>query len=511
MFEILILILLTIILRIIPKFIKNRINGDTWYHFAMAESIRNNNFSIPKRIKGYLLPNLYDYPYFYHYLLSFLSLKQRIKYERIYSAVLDALFVILAYFSFIYLYAKIGIDSSLAFFSALLLSISPTLLKVSMGPRAFDATPRVLGELLVFGFFIAMFFFYQEQSYLAYGIGVFFAALSLITSKFSAQVIFIFSLIIGSILNSLVIVLAPIAVFLIAIIISKERYMTILIGQYQHLKRFAKITKNEVEFISSINRFEQYKLFFKYLVSFQIKKAYLVFHSKLSYLNFIIKDIEVFLVLILMISFNIDTSNNSLSFIYAWFAAGFMSFILTGSHAFKFIGEADRYLEYAIFPTFVFLTIYLQNNILWLFLPFTLLYIYNVFIYSFTSKYKLEDLFKATEFIKNNYRREEYRLLGLVETNSFYYGEILTGLKCMAASEFSTENCGEELWKKYYQPIMPIRTNDFEWMYQEFGVNIILAYQPYIDEIKKTYNHEYKFDGYKEVYNKNDFVVYEKI
>ena len=167
-----------------------------------------------------------------------------------------------------------------------MLSLSPTLLKVSMGPRAFDATPRVLGELLVFGFFIALFYFFEEKSYLAYLIGIFLGALSLITSKFSSQVILLFSMFIGVVLNSVAIVLAPFFIFMIAVVISKERYMTILIGQYQHLKRFAKITKNEVEFIASINRWEEYKKFFKYMLSFQIKKAYSIFHTKLMYLNY---------------------------------------------------------------------------------------------------------------------------------------------------------------------------------------------------------------------------------
>ena len=44
--EVIMLISLTFFLRVLPKFINNKINGDTWYHFAMAESIRNNNLSI---------------------------------------------------------------------------------------------------------------------------------------------------------------------------------------------------------------------------------------------------------------------------------------------------------------------------------------------------------------------------------------------------------------------------------------------------------------------------------
>jgi hypothetical protein len=511
MIEVLILLLVSIILRIIPKFIKNKINGDAWFHITMAESIRNNNFSIPKNIEGYLLPNTYSYPYFYHYLLSFLSLQQRIKYEKFYSAILDAAFIITSYFCFIYLFDKLGIDINLAFYSALLLSISPTLLKVSMGPRAFDATPRVLGELLVFGFFIGLLFFYTEKNYLAYVIGIFFGAMSLITSKFSSQVLFLFSLIMGLVLNSLAIAIAPFFVFIVAIVISNERYMTIFIAQYQHLKRFSKITKNEVESLASLNKIEEYQKFFKYLGSFQIKKAYIVFHNKLIYLNFMIKDFEIFLVLILPLFFSYSINDNSLNFIEAWFIAGFISFIITGTHAFKFIGEADRYLEHAIFPAFVLLIIYLENNLLWLFIPFILLYIHNVFIYSYFLNYKLEELYEAADYIKNKYTYEEDKLLGLIESNTFYQGEILTGLKCMASSEFSTESWGEELWNKYYDPVLPVRTNNFEWMNQKFGVNIILAYSPYIKEIKENYDLEYNFKGFKEVYSKNDFVVYEKI
>jgi hypothetical protein len=239
----------------------------------------------------------------------------------------------------------------------------------------------------------------------------------------------------------------------------------------------------------------------------------MIFHSKLTYINFIFKDFEIFLVFLILIFTNSFTfiNNSELDFIYAWFIAGVISFLITGTHTFKFIGEPDRYLEYAIFPTFILLVIYLKNDVLWLFIPFIVLYIYNILIHNYKLEYKLKSLYEATNFIKKNYSVNDNKLLGLMNSNPFYQGEILTGLKCMSASEFSTESWGEELLNRYYYPIYPIRTNDFEWMYKEFGVNMILVYKPYLEKIKKSYNHEYNFCKFKEVYNKNNFLVYIKI
>ena len=124
----------------------------------------------------------------------------------------------------------------------------------------------------------------------------------------------------------------------------------------------------------------------------------------------------------------------------------------------------------------------------------------------------LRDLYCATKFISYNYNCNDYKLLGLISHSSFYQGKLLTGLDTMvsSASEFSKTNWRNNLWDKYYKPEYPVRTNDFEWMQQEFGVNIILAYQPYIESVMLSHNHKYNFGEYTEVFNKNNFVVYVK-
>lgn len=505
--DILSLSIFTIILRIIPKFFNNKINSDTWGHFVLAESIRRNGFKIPNKVDGYLLPNEFDYPFGFHILLSFIPLEYRIKFERVISAFFDTIFVVIAYLLFTYLFPLFDIEISLAFYCSLLLSLSPTLLKVSSGPRAYDATPRVFAELLIFLYFICMLFFYIDGNYFSYLIAIFIASISLLTSKFSLQVLILFSLIMTIFLNSLSLFIAPIFVFITALILSNGKYMKIFLGQLKHLHLLA--TKNRDTF--TVNRIEDYKQFFVHIMKFDFKNAYRIFNNKLVYLNFIYKDFEILILIVLFYFIGNTIENEYYVYFYSWFVAGFISFLITGNHQFKFIGEADRYLEYSIFPVYMLIIVNLQEDVMYLFVPFFILYIYNVLKYSHGKKYKLSELYNVTSFIKKQYSNNTHKLLGLLENETFYQGEVLTGIDTIAASQWTLESWGEELWNKYYYPEYPIRTNDFEWMYTKFGVNLVLVYEPYITMIKEKYGHEYKFDNFQQVYNKNNFIVYEKV
>ena len=513
MLEILMLYSLVVILRIVPKFLNNKINSDTWYHIVCADNIRKNKHGIPKNLEGYLLPSGYNYPFFYHFLLSVVPTQTIIKYERMISGLFDGVLIVISYVMF----GQVLGDSVLALELSILLAFSPTLLKVSTGPRAYDLTPRVFSELTTLIYFLAMYQFYLSSDYLFYLVALFFGAVSFLTNKFSIQVIPIFCLFMGTYLGSISILVSPLYVFVLTIILSNDRYFKAVKQHFIHLYKYATELKNQDSFcVKHFNSICQYKQFFRSLITLKLKAAYRILHANLVYFNFAYKDFEFFILLALVsvggLSY-LDGATSNDSYLVAWLISGILTFVITGTYSFKFIGEADRYLEYAIFPLYIFLSVVLEEYFILFLVIFILSYLYNIYIFSRSKGVILHDLYNATKFIKNNYNCNDYKLLGLISHSSFYQGKLLTGLDTMvsSASEFSKTNWKNNLWDKYYKPEYPVRTNDFEWMQQEFGVNIILAYQPYIESVMQSHNHEYNFGEYSEAYNKNNFVVYEKI
>lgn len=512
MIEVLALFTLVVIIRIIPKFINTKISSDTWYHISCADNIRKNKHKVPEKLEGYLLPSGYNYPFLYHFVLSFIPTQKIIKYERVFSAVIDGIMIVISY----YMFSQILNDKDIALNLSILLTLSPTFLKVSTGPRAFDLTPRVFGELTTLLYFLAMYQFYLTNDFAFYFISITFGSISFLSSKFSVQVILIFSILMSVFIGSIEILLSPILSFIFAIIISDGKCMTLIKQQCTHLYKYATELKNIDGFIGQINSIQQYKEFVKSCVSFNLIKAYKILQLKLIYLNFFYKDFEYFILLVLFVQSSFFLVEGPLFidiYVTAWLSSGIFTFIITGTNALKFIGEADRYLEFAVFPLYVTLSVFLNENFIIIFTLFLLLFLYNLFVFCKSKSFNLNDLYSATDFIRSNYNAENNNLLGLVSHSSFYQGKLLTGLDTMvsSASEFSKTNWKNNLWDKYYKPAFPVRTNDFEWMQQEFGVNIILAYQPYIESVMQSHNHVYNFGEYIESYNKNNFVVYVKI
>lgn len=509
MIEIMFLLILTFALRLIPRYIfQLPINSDTWFHITYAEEISRNGKKVPSDFKKFLLNNEVVYPFFYHYLISFISFKNNIKLEKYYSAIIDTLFVLVSYIVIIH----ITQHEDIALISALLLAISPSLLKVSTGPRAYQGTPRVLGEFLVFCSILSFYFFWQDSNYLWFVLSVITGSLSLLSSKFSVQVLVLFLPTIALFINSIAPIILLIFMFIFAIIFSKDKYMTILIGHYNHLYNYATVIKKQWKEINELNQPKDYILFFKKVFSLKIVDALKILNGKLLYLNIIYKSPELYIFALYILYYG--TTNEFDAFLLGWAFSGLIFFFIVSTYSFKFIGEAERYIEYSLFPIILFISLNSNENTLTsIILFFIALYSLNIYkIKRSASKNKNYEkhLIEASDFLKVSYD-ENNNLLPLISKTTFHQGAILTGMNILATTQYDRKKFGEDKWDKLYELGFPLFTNDFKWLEETYGINFILVYTPFIKKAQEESSFIYKFDGYKEVYNKNDFVVYEKI
>lgn len=181
-------------LRAIPRVqVPGAISFDTCFHLYFARHIRDNGYRAPD-FSLLNMPYPAYYPWAYHFLLAVFPEKARLFAERFSGAFFDLLLCI-----GVYLFAGIVFSGNedaclLSLTCAFLFALSPALLRMGSGPRAYSGSPRVLGQLLYFAHVI--------MSYLALSTGSAWAAIGSLlagacmayTAKFANQVLIFFGI-----------------------------------------------------------------------------------------------------------------------------------------------------------------------------------------------------------------------------------------------------------------------------------------------------------------------------
>jgi hypothetical protein len=141
----------TFVLRVAPRWrLGHAISSDGYYHLAMARAIRENGRRLPDMHPRLALPHRYTYPFLYHWILAAVPSAWAERLERVSSAVCDAALVAWTWFVAWRALSAAGVETApqIALWSAAATAIAPALLRVGGGPRAYQGTPRTLGQLL---------------------------------------------------------------------------------------------------------------------------------------------------------------------------------------------------------------------------------------------------------------------------------------------------------------------------------------------------------------------------
>lgn len=462
-------LLLTFLLRIIPKINTTSIAPDSYFHLFLKNTIADAQ-QTPANIDRILINNELNYPYGFHWFLSFIPKRFDLMVDKYTSAFLDTLYVLFTYLFCLY----ITESSLISLYSAIFISISSVFLRVSNGPRAYNLTPRVFGELLTLIYFIALLLYFHTQSIAFLAIASIIIPFIIISSKFSFQVILFFT--ISFVFLGNIDLLLTLAVSLgVGFIIFRKSLFSILIAHYEHSIFYYKYNQQKYLWPNIISLKGYKNLFLKKLKSKEFTLWLYQENSLYHQLLFIHWPIFVILYFSLF-------SDLTSKFDNEYFYLLLCSFILSLLINFKpllFLGEAERYVEYTLFiQAIVFSYICVEFNMEFLFYIFCLQSILGYFYYiKIFKRYNshngllLEDIKKISHIVDT--ADNKVLPLGGIHWSLLYHS---TKLKIVMVLQNNEKKYSYEKWYKilgnYPFPGVPIKE-----LYEEIPFEYILIPQ----------------------------------
>ena len=416
-----ILIFLCFLLRAFPRLrLKNVFLSDTYFHLYCAGVIRDNGHRLPNKFSKVILNHTYTYPFGYHYLLSLFPLHSRLWFERITGAVFDTINLILIYLFSGWAFTYFGKDTSsqrIPLMVALLFTFSPGLLRTGNSPRVYNGSPRVLGQTFYLIHLLGGFYAYATQNFLVLALSLLAGALLIITSKFGIQVLVFFG--IGFILFfESYYMLLLIGCFFLAFVGMRRKVLWVILGQIHHSLFYAKYLQ-AVFLYPWVKTLPSYFLGFlgqvwQLLYEFRFWNAIRWFFSERYFLHILMTNYPQFFLFFYYVQ-QFPQMNILDHFFLVWMGLGLVWFLITTLRPFLFIGEAERYLEYAIFPSLFLLLKFLPEKLeglIGVFLVYSILYaLFALIQYQKQYRQKHEHFFEDKATLKSLNQLEEGVLL----------------------------------------------------------------------------------------------------
>nr|WP_321266959.1 hypothetical protein [uncultured Sulfurimonas sp.] len=343
-------------LRLLPRIIlKNSWNSDTYFHVATSRMIRKNNHKIPITKDIFSLKNEIDYPWLFHWFLSFVPNNKIYLAEKTISPFLDTLHVAIAM-----LFTKtLFVDTSyenIYLMVGILIATSPSFLKVGIGPRAYNATPRVFSQLLFILSFSAIVLYYHTGNIWYLPLSIIFSAAIFLSSKFGIQILFLLSsvlLFFGYVVPFIVMIIG----FLFSLLLFRKHIILILKNHFISMHYYS--TTLLENFYGLLEQKACIKCYFKRvktnLFTPKFFNWFFMEQNPWHILLFFMPQV----LFILFFKFNV---NSSTELIYDIFLASFIIFVLVSFKYFAFIGEAERYLEHTVLFQYILFSIYLTDK-----------------------------------------------------------------------------------------------------------------------------------------------------
>lgn len=503
-------------IRVLPRIIRpGAVSTDTYYHLCAAEAIRQNSFKVPERLKEYLMNSPYDYPPIFHCLLALFEKSKREWLERYISAAIDTLHAI-AVLLFTYYFFKnvFPVENHIQYslVTTVLFLSSPALLSISAGPRAYQATPRVLGEFLAGLSFMASFLYYFNGSMLWGTVSVLASAVALLTSKFSAQVILFFSLILALFLKSIFFFLLPIFALIAAMVLSGGYYLKVLKGHFGHLYIFKKVTMKKYLSVKNKNRLIDVTSLLRDLF-YNYKKAFNTLFINNTFLIVAIRNPQLALLvpiyMVLLPHFDIREPR---FFLTAWVVASLICFVVTSLKPFQFLGEGDRYLEYSILPQMILFTAFVMPShsksvLIWVLLGYHfVLYIVNVLAFTKICRKdpKLEkDKEEVFDFLKNDVQYIKMLPIGMIYELAYKTG---CGI-LFPSGNFAINYISEKEYNDLYE-IYSIPNRDIYGLVKRYNLDSLFVSKKAVADVAQKYGVVYDFSGFEKVFENDSYAVY---
>lgn len=354
-----------------------RFGSDHYFHLNIIQLIKKNRHRFISRYTNFIGNEYIAYPQLFHWILSFLNVNNPARVNFFYKSFiffLDVLCFFLFFHTDLLKFSSRFSELHIFLYAALLLLFTPfNYVRWNAANAGFSARSLglFLGRLFVYLF---VYYLYHPHYYLI-GIIIFVAYLILISSQFAAQYI-IFLCVIYAIttLNALVL-LIPVVAFGLFYGLHRQIALNYIRGQYQHKKVYAGYfaKRGILKYRPGIWQDFIYDFWIKLKRQGVRAFPYIQYNSVVTvFWGFTI--LPILLYFLAQVTF-VHNKSSLMGFIgmiplFQVVLASLLIFLLTSFAATRFLGEPERYLEFAT-PAMIFLFIqFLGNTIIY----YTLIY-----------------------------------------------------------------------------------------------------------------------------------------
>jgi len=179
----------------------------------------------------------------------------------------------------------------------------------------------------------------------------FFGGLLFLTSKFAVQVFLMFYLIFFVLFWDMTWLEVPLISLFVAFLFSRGKYMEIALGHLEHCQYYRKAISRRFYLVTNKNRWKDLKHVILNLYRAPGEAARTLLMDN-TYALMLIKNCQLFYLIFLFYA-GILVMDKAGIFFLVWLGASLLIFFITSLKPFLFLGEADRYLEYALYPQFL--------------------------------------------------------------------------------------------------------------------------------------------------------------
>jgi hypothetical protein len=422
-----VLIVCCFLVRAFPRLIlRNAINSDTYFHLYCSAVIREHSFRLPEGLPRVMLKHAYTYPFLYHYLLALFPLRYRLWAERLTGAIFDTLSLILVFLFALWIsgQGKEPAARHIPIMLCALFAFSPAFMRIGSGPRAYNGSARVIGQMFYLLHLLAAYYAFQTRSFVALGISLLAGAALIITTKFGTQVLLLFGMWFGGLLSPYYFFMLA-GCFLLSIVLTKGHAWKVILGHVRHSIFYAR-------HLQTVFLYPHIRTAQKYLRSglsvtwaavrfFRFGKALRWYYSESYFPHLLVTVFPQFLLIFTYISWYAELDSPD-RFLVVWMGAAFFCFLLAKLRPFLFLGEGERYLEYGLFPSLYLVVKFLPLRFELFLLAFLIYSILSTafFIWQYIGNYgKADQEYERTEALFSELNRSQEGVV--MPIGSFHY------------------------------------------------------------------------------------------
>lgn len=337
-----VLFVFVFISRSVYSWISWSIARDGYAHLHLIQDIRDEAHRIPRKPSKTATSGVYGYPFLMHWVLSFVPSRFDDTVDRYFSGSLDLMFSVVL-ISLVPL-GVLGRDQLLL---ALVLFLTTPGFVRPDASHGKGLSARKPGLLLTTLSLLTLSLWFTTGSLVYLLSSVFFGGLVFLTSKFGLQAYLFVSLGLA-VAFSYVALVAVLFAFVFATLVSGGRYLMVGRGHLRHLYEYAVSKQFKVSYAKpdvSLPGFPTFGSFRELLET--------VYRSKALFPVFNYPILLAFLAGFVLVGSDM-TDPGLLHIFIVWIFAGVLTFVVTSLPYLRFLGQAERYLEYVYLPMVVY-------------------------------------------------------------------------------------------------------------------------------------------------------------